>query len=60
MSKNAKISVINILFGDCRKATKQIFKAIKIKKRKAYITKRWRIIAIILKIVPARILIKYF
>lgn len=41
------------------KATKQIYKAIKQKKRKAYITKRWRIIAIVLKIVPAKLLFKF-
>ena len=40
------------------KATKQIYKAIKNKKRVAYISKRWRFIAWILKIVPAWILKK--
>ncbi|AUC16169.1 hypothetical protein BTO06_13805 [Tenacibaculum sp. SZ-18] len=40
------------------KATKQIFKAIKKKKRVAYISKRWAIIAFILKIVPAWLLRK--
>ena len=40
------------------KATKQIFKAIKKKKRVAYISKRWVIIAFILKIVPAWLLRK--
>jgi short-subunit dehydrogenase len=74
-TKKAKISVTNILPGyvdtdiimgdtfwmaSVEKATKQILKAIKNKKRKAYITKRWRIIAVILKIVPTRILTKYF
>jgi len=34
------------------KAAKQIYKAIKNKKRRVYITKRWRIIAQILKIIP--------
>ena len=38
------------------KATKQIYLAIKRKKRVAYISKRWRLIAWILKIVPARLL----
>ncbi len=41
-----------------QKAAKQIFTAIKKKKRRAYITKRWRIIALLLKIIPARILLK--
>ena len=74
-TKKAKISVTNILPGYVKtdiiigdtfwmasvdKATKQILTAIKRKKRKAYITKRWRLIAIVLKIVPARILTKYF
>ena len=40
------------------KATKQIFKAIKKKKRVAYISKRWAIIAFVLKIVPAWLLRK--
>jgi len=42
------------------KATKQIYEAINKKKKKAYITKRWRIVAIILKIVPASLLHKIF
>ena len=41
------------------KATKQIYSAIKKKKKKAYITGRWRIIAFILKIVPASLLNKF-
>ena len=41
------------------KATRQIYKAIKNKKRKAYITKRWRLVALILKIVPASLLHKF-
>lgn len=41
------------------KASKQIFSAIKKKKRKAYITKRWGIIAFVLKIVPAKLLYKF-
>ena len=41
------------------KATKQIYSAIKKKKKKAYITRRWRIIAFILKIVPASLLYKF-
>ena len=41
------------------KATKQIYIAIKNKKRKAYITKRWRLIAFVLKIVPTKLLYKF-
>ena len=40
------------------KATKQIYFAIKKKKRVAYITKRWAIIAFVLKIVPTWLLKK--
>ena len=38
------------------KATNQIYSAIKKKKRVAYISKRWRLIAWVLKIVPVRLL----
>lgn len=38
------------------KASKQIFKAIRKKKRVAYISKRWAIIAFVLKIVPSWLL----
>jgi short-subunit dehydrogenase len=41
------------------KATKQIYSAIKNKKKKAYITKRWRMVAFVLKIVPIRLLYKF-
>jgi len=41
------------------KATKQIYVAIKKKKRKAYITRRWRLVAIVLKIVPASLLHRF-
>ena len=41
------------------KATKQIYTAIKKKKKKAYITKRWNLIAIILRIVPSSLLYKF-
>ena len=44
--------------ASAEKAAKQIFTAIKKKKRRAYITKRWRIIALLLKIIPARVLLK--
>lgn len=40
------------------KATRQIYKAIKQKKKKAYITKRWRFIGLFMRIVPARIIMK--
>ncbi|MFY0603089.1 MAG: SDR family NAD(P)-dependent oxidoreductase [Flavobacteriaceae bacterium] len=40
------------------KATKQIYRAIKKKKRVAYISKRWALIAFVLKIVPAWLLKK--
>ena len=40
------------------KATKQIYSAIKKKKRVAYISKRWQLIAVVLKWMPARILKK--
>jgi short-subunit dehydrogenase len=38
------------------KAARQIYHAIKTKKRKAYISKRWRLIAILLRIIPYTIL----
>ena len=41
------------------KACAQIYTAIKRKKRKAYITKRWWIVAQVLKILPASILLKF-
>jgi short-subunit dehydrogenase len=41
------------------KGTKQIYSAIKKKKKKAYITKRWRIIALVLKIVPSSLLYRF-
>lgn len=37
------------------KASKQIFKAIKAKRKVVYITRRWRLIAILMKLVPDRI-----
>ena len=40
------------------KATKQIYTAIKRKKKKAYITKRWRLIACIMRILPASLIMK--
>lgn len=41
------------------KATQQIYTAIKKKKRKAYITKRWKIVALVLKLVPTSLLYKF-
>jgi len=41
------------------KATKQIYIAIKNKKKKAYITKRWRLVAMVLKIVPSSLLYRF-
>jgi len=41
------------------KATKQIYTAIKRKKKKAYITKRWRLVALLLKNVPSLLLQKF-
>lgn len=40
------------------KATKQIYAAIKRKKKKVYITKRWRFIAGLMRILPASLIIK--
>ena len=40
------------------KAAKQIYTAIKKKKRVAYISKRWKLIALVLKIAPASLLKK--
>jgi short-subunit dehydrogenase len=44
--------------ASAEKATKQIYKAIKRKKKKAYITKRWALIAFLLRIMPSSILQK--
>ncbi len=41
------------------KATQQIYTAIKKKKKKAYITKRWGFIALLLKVVPSWLLYKF-
>ena len=74
-TKKAAISITNILPGyvdtdiitgptfwmaPLDKAVKQIYSAIKKKKRKAYITKRWRFVAIMMKILPPQILVKFF
>ena len=72
-TKKAKIDVTNILPGfvdtdivigntfwmsPLDKAVNQIYNAIKRKKRKVYITRRWWLVAMLLKVVPARILMK--
>jgi len=41
------------------KAAKQIYSAIKRKKRRVYITKRWALVAFVMKIVPTRILMRF-
>ena len=41
------------------KATQQIYTAIQKKKRRVYITKRWRLIAWVLKIIPSKLLFKF-
>ena len=41
------------------KATKQIYTAIKKKKKKVYITKRWRLVALLLKNIPSIFLHKF-
>ena len=73
-TKKAKIDVTNILPGyvdtaiiigptfwmsPLEKAAKQILRAIKLKKRKAYITRRWVLIGLFLKILPTKLLTKY-
>jgi len=73
-TKKAKITITNILPGfvdtdiiagktfwmaPLDKAVNQIYSAIRKKKRKAYITKRWRLIAIMMKIFPPQFLIKF-
>jgi len=45
--------------ASAEKAAKQIYVAIKLKKKKAYITKRWRLVAFVLKIVPSSLLFKF-
>jgi short-subunit dehydrogenase len=74
-TKKAKINITNILPGyvdtdiikgetfwmaPLDKATRQIYSAIKKKKRKAYITNRWALVAFMMKIVPTKLLMRYF
>jgi len=73
-TKKASITITNILPGyvdtdiitgptfwmaPVDKAVKQIYSAIKKKKRKAYVTKRWRFVALMMKVLPPQILIKF-
>ena len=75
VTKKAKINITNILPGyvdtdiitgptfwmaPLDKAVNQIYTAIKKKKRKAYISKRWRLIALMIKVLPPQILVKFF
>jgi len=41
------------------RATKQIYTAIKRKKKKAYITRRWRLVGFFVRNMPAKIVMKY-
>lgn len=45
--------------ASAEKAAKQIYAAIKSKKKKSYITKRWALVAFVLKIVPSSWLFKF-
>jgi short-subunit dehydrogenase len=42
------------------KATRQMYSGIKKKKRKVYITRRWGLVALLIRILPPRILVKFF
>jgi len=73
-SKTAKIFITDIVPGFVEtkmatgntfwkapldKATKQIYTAIKRKKKKAYITRRWIVVATLIRILPAKLVMKY-
>jgi short-subunit dehydrogenase len=73
-TKNAKIYVTDIVPGFVEtkmatgntfwkapldRATKQIYEAIKHKKKKAFITKRWRFVAMLIRMLPAKLVMKY-
>jgi short-subunit dehydrogenase len=73
-TRKADITVTNILPGyvdtdiitgptfwmaPVDKAVKQMYTAIRKKKRRAYITRRWRLVALVMQIVPPGILIKF-
>ena len=45
--------------ASAERASKQIYKAIQRKKKKAYITKRWFFVALMLRWLPSKILIKF-
>lgn len=45
--------------ASAEKASRQIYLAIKKKKRKAYITKRWGLVAFVMKITPANLLLRF-
>ena len=74
-TKKAKIDVTEILPGyidtdiitgetfwmaPLDKGVAQIYRAIQKKKRRAYITKRWALIAFLLRVLPARVVLKFF
>jgi short-subunit dehydrogenase len=42
------------------KASKQIYAGIKKKKRKVYVTRRWGLVALMIRILPPGILVKFF
>ena len=74
-TKKAKIQVTDILPGyvdtdiitgdtfwmaSLDKASRQIYAGIKKKKRRVYITRRWGLVALMIRILPPGILVKYF
>lgn len=74
-TKKAKIQVTNILPGyvdtdiitgetfwmaPLDKASKQIYTGIKKKKRRVYITRRWGFVALMIRVLPPGILVKFF
>lgn len=74
-TKKAKIKVTDILPGyvdtdiitgdtfwmaTLDKASRQIYAGIKKKKRRVYITRRWGLVALMIRILPPGILVKYF
>ena len=74
-TKKAKIQVTDILPGyvdtdiitgdtfwmaSLDKASRQIYAGIKKKKRKVYVTRRWGLVALMIRILPPGILVKFF
>ena len=74
-TKKAKIQVTDILPGyvdtdiitgdtfwmaTLEKASRQIYAGIKKKKRRVYITRRWGLVALLIRILPPGILVKFF